>query len=107
MALLLAIPETVRAASTCLLTVPTRHAAGGQGNTVATENGGNGTLPGSHPTEQLSNTRRPTADAAEQIAELSKLVLRQQNQLGDLSQQVELLQAAICKVDPDASGCKR
>ena len=40
------------------------------------------------------------------VAQLTKLVLKQQNQLGDLEQHVEALQAAVCKLDASAPGCK-
>ncbi len=42
-----------------------------------------------------------------EVAELSRLVLKQQNQLGDLQQQVAELQAAVCKLDGSAPWCKK
>ena len=44
---------------------------------------------------------------AEQLAELSRLVLRQQNQLGDVLAQVARLQTAVCRLDGTAPGCQR
>jgi len=41
------------------------------------------------------------------VAELTKLVLKQQNQLGDLQQQVCTLQAAVCRLDSSAPGCNK
>ena len=40
-----------------------------------------------------------------EVAELTKLLLRQQNQLSDLQQQVAALQAAVCRLDSSAPGC--
>ena len=44
--------------------------------------------------------------AQQEVAQLTKLALKQQNQLGDLEQQVRTLQAAVCKLDASAPGCK-
>ena len=49
-----------------------------------------------------------SATAADRaLAELSRLVVRQQAALGDLEEQVQALQAAVCRLDPAAPGCKR
>ncbi len=47
------------------------------------------------------------AATRQELAELSRLVLKQQNQLGDLQEQLAGLQAAVCKLDASAPGCKR
>ncbi|KAL4457404.1 hypothetical protein ABPG75_012269 [Micractinium tetrahymenae] len=59
---------------------------------------------GSQPSQQRPQSAR---DAEEAIQELTKLVLRQQNRLGELEQQVGELQAAVCRLDASAPGCKQ
>ena len=68
---------------------------------------------GSAPTSS-SSSERPApplpADAAaprpDLLADLQQLVVRQQNQLGDLEQQVKVLHAALCRLDPTSPGCE-
>lgn len=60
-------------------------------------------------TEQKQQPEQQAELAAtkHELAELSRLVLKQQNQLGDLQEQLAGLQAAVCKLDVSAPGCKR
>jgi predicted nucleic acid-binding Zn-ribbon protein len=66
------------------------------------------------PHAEAGTSGRPTTQHQQQAlqqeqqeqAQLTKLVLKQQNQLGDLEQQVQTLQAAVCKLDASAPGCK-
>ena len=74
------------------------------------------------PTSSSSSSSKPAAASAtsqqpqqqqqqqqqleRELAQLSHLAVKQQNELGDLRQQVAALQAAVCKLDPAAPGCK-
>lgn len=51
--------------------------------------------------------RRQLEQQERELGELARLVLKQQNELGDLRGQLAGLQAAVCKLDPAAHGCKR
>ena len=69
------------------------------------------TLYGPH--AEASTSGRPTTQQQQalqqeqqEVVQLTKLVLKQQNQLVDLEQQVRTLQDAVCKLDASAPGCK-
>ena len=55
---------------------------------------------------QAAQQRQGVLEEQLELVLLTKLVLKQQNQLGDLEQQVRTLQDAVCKLDASAPGCK-
>ncbi|PRW56292.1 Dynamin-like 120 kDa isoform 1 [Chlorella sorokiniana] len=60
-----------------------------------------------HEQQQQQEKQQELASTRQELAELARLVLKQQNQLGDLQEQLGGLQAAVCKLDAAAPGCKR
>lgn len=74
------------------------HAGAGHANPESTGSGATSTT-------KIQQQRREQ-ERQQEITELSRLVVKQQNQLGDLQQHVTQLQAAVCRIDATAPGCK-
>ncbi|GAB4820894.1 hypothetical protein N2152v2_007940 [Parachlorella kessleri] len=69
------------------------------------------TVPGSDnlapaPFVQKGQEQQQQQQDVGELADLMRLVLKQQNLLDDLQQQVTLLQSAVCRLDSSAPGCK-